>query len=292
VLDEPGHRVVAAAAPSGSGKWDRCVRKIGDSVVDLQLAGRTAVITGASRGIGAAIAEVLAEERCDLHLAARDGARLDELAQRLRSTCSVTVTTSAVDLRSRAGQEELADHAADAGILVNNAGDIGGGTIDSMSEEVWRHGWELKVHGYINVTRLLYARMKQRGNGVIVNIIGTAGDRVDGRYLAGSTGNAALMAFSRALGGTSMADGIRVVGVNPGPVATDRMIGHLKEAARKSLSDESRYRELTAHYPLGRPAEPREIADLVAFLASNRSSYTSGAVFTVDGGASSAASLY
>ncbi|MGW0812820.1 SDR family oxidoreductase [Streptomyces viridiviolaceus] len=260
--------------------------------MDLRLTGRTALVTGASRGIGAAIAEVLAEEHCDLHLAARSGTLLEETAARLRSAHHVEVTTSVVDLRDPAGLAALAAKAADVDILVNNAGDIPGGTLDVTTEEKWRHGWELKVYGYINLTRLLYAEMKRRGKGAVINIIGNAGESADSRYLAGSTGNAALMAFTRALGGTSLADGVRVVGVNPGPVATERMVQHLKNAALSTLSDESRYPELTAHYPLGRPAQPREIADLVAFLASDRSSYTSGAVFTVDGGATSATSLY
>ena len=260
--------------------------------MDLHLTGRSAIVTGASRGIGAAIAEVLAEERCDLHLAARSAPILEEMAERLRSAHHIKVNTHVVDLRNQQDLADLAASAADADILVNNAGDIQGGTIDAITEEEWRHGWELKVHGYINLTRLLYAQMKRRGKGVIINNIGNAGERVDSRYLAGSTGNAALMAFSRALGGNSLADGIRVVGVNPGPVATERMVKHLKSAALSSLADQGRYTELTAHYPLGRPAEPREIADLVAFLASDRSSYTSGAVFTVDGGASSSTSLY
>ncbi|MFF9340380.1 SDR family oxidoreductase [Streptomyces sp. NPDC014773] len=260
--------------------------------MDLRLSGRTALVTGASRGIGAAIAEVLAEEQCDLHLAARGGPLLEETAARLRSAHHVKVTTSVVDLRDPGDLAGLAAKAADVDILVNNAGDVPGGTLDATTEESWRHGWELKVYGYVNLTRLLYAEMKRRGRGVVVNIIGNAGESVDSRYLAGSTGNAALMAFSRALGGTSLADGVRVVGVNPGPVATERMVQHLKNAARTALSDESRYAELTAHYPLGRPAEPREIADLVAFLASDRPSYTSGTVFTVDGGAASATSLY
>lgn len=196
------------------------------------------------------------------------------------------------DLRIPKDLADLAATAADADILVNNAGDIQGCTLDAVTDQEWRAGWELKVHGYINLTRLLYAEMKQRGAGVIINVIGSAGENVDSRYLSGSTGNAALMAFSRALGGRSLADGIRVVGVNPGPVATERMVAHLKTAAATHLSDENRYAELTAHYPLGRPADPGEIADLIAFLASDRSSYTSGAIFTVDGGASTATSLY
>ncbi|MGV9817016.1 SDR family oxidoreductase [Nocardia xishanensis] len=100
----------------------------------------------------------------------------------------------------------------------------------------------------------------------------------DADYLAGSTGNAALMAFTRALGARSLADGIRVVGVNPGPVETERI--------RKLIDTSDRFREMAAHFPLGRAARPGEIADTIVFLASDRSSYTSGTVVTIDGGLS------
>jgi NAD(P)-dependent dehydrogenase (short-subunit alcohol dehydrogenase family) len=252
--------------------------------MDLRLHGKSALITGASRGIGAATAEVLAEEGCDLHLAARSASTLEDLAGRLRETYGVNVRVHPVDLRRQEDLTTLADAASDVDILVNNAGDIPGGTIETVDEETWRHAWELKVFGYINLTRLFYTRMKARGHGVIVNIIGIGGEQVDSHYITGSTGNAALMAFTRALGGRSLADGIRVVGVNPGPVATDRILKLLKSLANSQFGDESQYSELTSQYPLGRPADPREIADLIAFLASDRSSYTSGAVFTVDGG--------
>ena len=106
--------------------------------------------------------------------------------------------------------------AADIDILVNNAGDIPGGSIDKIDEATWRHAWELKVFGYINLTRAIYAQMKARGHGVIVNDIGAAGEKFDANYICGSAGNAALMAFTRALGGKSLADNIRVVGINPG----------------------------------------------------------------------------
>ena len=153
-----------------------------------------------------------------------------------------------------------------------------------MDEARWRHAWELKVFGYINLTRAIYAHMKARGRGVIVNDIGAAGERMDASYIAGSTGNAALYAFTRALGGRALRDGVRVVGVSPGPVETDRLVARMKAAARTRFGDETRFRELMAGYPLGRAAKPREIADLMAFLASDRSAYTTGVVFTVDGG--------
>jgi short-subunit dehydrogenase len=174
--------------------------------MDLELRGKRALITGASRGIGAAIAEVLAEEGCDVHLAARTAPALDELAARLRAAHGVEVTTHAVDLRRPEDLQRLAAAAHDIDVLINNAGDIPGGSLDRVDDAAWRHGWELKVFGYINLTRLVYANMKARGHGVIINDIGSAGERLDVDYIAGSTGNAALMAFTRALGGKSLDD--------------------------------------------------------------------------------------
>jgi hypothetical protein len=252
--------------------------------MDLNLCGRRALVTGASYGIGAAVAEVLAEEGCALHLAARSKSTLDELAQRLSTAHGVEVQVHAVDLRSSADLTGLAEAVPNLDILVNNAGDIPGGPLDVVDEDTWRHAWELKVFGYINLTRLVYARMKADGHGVIINNIGASGERFDFDYIAGSSGNSALMAFTRALGGRSHRDNIRVVGVNPGPVETERIVTLMKAHARSRFDDESRYGELMSTFPFGRAAAPREVADLVAFLASERSGYTTGAVFTVDGG--------
>jgi NAD(P)-dependent dehydrogenase (short-subunit alcohol dehydrogenase family) len=252
--------------------------------MDLHLRGKRVLITGASKGIGAAAAEVFAEEGCHLHLAARSGDLLTALAERLRNSHQINVTIHTVYLRSSADIARLADEAGDIDVLVNNAGDIPGGSLDRIDEPTWRHAWDLKVFGFINLTRLVYARMKAQGRGVIINDIGAAGEKFDANYITGSAGNAALMAFTRALGGKSLADNIRVVGINPGPVGTDRHITLMKTRARNQFGDENRYRELQKGLPLGRPAHPREIADLMAYLASDRSSYTTGVIFTVDGG--------
>ena len=122
------------------------------------------------------------------------------------------------------------------------------------------------MFGYINLCRIYYERMKARGSGVIVNVIGAAGERFDANYITGAAGNAALMTFTRALGGRSLDDGVRVVGINPGPVETDRIVTLMKTRAAAQFGDESRYPELMARYPLGRAASPREIADLALFL--------------------------
>jgi len=252
--------------------------------MDLKLRGKSVLITGASKGIGATAAETFAEEGCNLHLAARSLDALKALAERLRLAHGVGVTVHAVDLRSPADLARLAAATSDIDVLINNAGDIPGGSLSTIDEATWRHAWDLKVFGYINLTRLVYARMKERGHGVIVNDIGAAGEWFDGNYIAGSTGNAALMAFTRSLGGQSLKDNIRVVGINPGPVATDRFIALARRRALAKYGDESRIEDATAALPLGRAAKPREIADMMAFLASERSGYTSGVIMTIDGG--------
>ena len=252
--------------------------------MDLHLRGKRVVITGASKGIGAAAAEVFAEEGCDLILAARNEAALKDLATRLRGRHQIDVRPIAVDLRTQAGVDTLAAASGDCDILVNNAGDIRGGSLDKVDGAMWRHDWDLKVFGFIDLARHVYAAMKARGGGVIINDIGAAGEKFDFDYIAGTAGNAALMAFTRALGSKSLTDNIRVVGINPGPVETDRILTLMKTRARNTLGDEARYTELMQRLPRGRAAKPREIADMMAFLASDRSAYTSGVIVTIDGG--------
>lgn len=261
--------------------------------MDLGLAGRWVLITGASKGIGAAAAKSFAAEGCHLHLTARSGDALAALRDELRGAHGVQVEIHAMDLAAAGSVDKLAAAVGAVDVLVNNAGDIPGGDLWSVNDAAWREGWELKVHGYIGLTRAVYAAMKQRGRGgVIINDIGNAGERLDADYICGTTGNAALMAFTRALGGKSLtADGIRVVGINPGPVATDRMPKLLKKRAKDWFGDESRWEELLQRYPLGRMAKSEEIADAMVFLASDRSGYTSGAILTIDGGITSRNSI-
>ena len=251
--------------------------------MDLHLSGKRALITGGSKGIGAASAQVLAEEGCDLLLVARDGAALAATATGLRARHQVHVETLAADLSQQAEVERVAGLAGPVDVLVNNAGAIPPGNLLTVNDGAWRAAWDLKVFGFISLTRALYPALKSRG-GVVVNVIGAAGEQFDPNYIAGSAGNAALMAFTRALGRAAPVDGMRVVGINPGPVATDRLVTLLRARAERELGDAGRWQELTRGMAFGRPAEPGEIAAAVAFLASPRSGYTSGTILTINGG--------
>lgn len=253
--------------------------------MDFNLEGKTVAVTGASEGIGRAIALQLAALGCNLRLAARTQANLDAVQEEIRGSANVAVETYSLDLSKSENQQAFARACVDdCDILVNNAGAIPGGRIDEIDEATWRAAWDLKVFGYINLTREFYAAMKARGAGVILNIIGTGGEKPMADYIAGAAGNASLMAFSRALGGSSAQDGIRVLAINPGPVATDRLIMLFKKSARDRFGDEDRYAELFDPLPFNRAATPEEIARMAAFVVSDLSAYTSGTVITIDGG--------
>ncbi len=254
--------------------------------MDLDLGGRTALITGGSRGIGRAIAETLAAAGCHLHLAARSAADLDAACAQL-ARHGVRVVGHALDLGDSGGVAALAAACATVDILVNNAGAIPAGALPQVDEATWRRAWDLKVFGYINLCRALYPAMARRRRGVILNVVGVAGGEVtEGNYIAGTTGNAALVAFTRALGGISPADNVRVLGINPGLTATDRLVRLMEQNAVARGLPAERWRELSGDMPFGRPAEPAEVADLAAFLVSDRAAYISGTLVTIDGGLS------
>ena len=252
--------------------------------LETHLAGRTAIVTGASEGIGRAIAGRLAAEGVHLHLSARTAARLDYLKAEIEAAHPVSAICHPLDLATSDGQMALAEACPDADILINSAGAIPKGRIDEILEPQWRALWDLKVFSTINLCREFYARMKARGAGVIVNIIGNGGEKPVADYICGGTANAALMAFTRALGGGGPKDGVRVVGLNPGPVATAKLVGMMRKAALDAFGDEERYTEYFAPFAYGRAATVEEIATMAVFLASDLSSYTTGTVVTVDGG--------
>jgi NAD(P)-dependent dehydrogenase (short-subunit alcohol dehydrogenase family) len=255
--------------------------------MDLHLSGRRVLITGGSKGIGYACAEAFAAEGCHIDIASRSPENLAAARDRLRARFNVPVQVHAVDLASPNAARSLVEACGEADILVNNAGAIPRGDLFAMDEAKWRAAWELKVFGYINATRAMLEKMYARKRGVIVNIIGLAGELPMYDYVTGSMGNASLMQFTRAVGSKSVDQGVRVVAINPPATRTDRMETLMRSHAERQFGDPGRWKELTTHLPFGRPCEPAEIADLAVFLASDRSAYTSGVVFSVDGGQAS-----
>ncbi|WP_406855724.1 short-chain dehydrogenase/reductase [Alsobacter sp. KACC 23698] len=251
--------------------------------MDLQLKGKRVVITGASMGIGLACATTFAQEGCSVVLAARNEARLKDAAASLSGT-GAEVATFRGDLGLAEHRERLAAAFGEADILVNNAGAIPGGGLLDLDMGVWEQAWALKVMGYIHLSQLYLRGMKERGSGVIVNIIGSAGRSPRYDYVCGATGNAALMAFTGAVGGASPAWGVRMFAINPAMTRTDRSVTLSKARAQERYGDESRWPDMLANLPFGRLIEPDEIANAAAFLASPACGYVSGATLDVDGG--------
>src|SRR5690242_14718661 len=246
--------------------------------MDLNLRGRTALITGASKGIGRACAEALAEEGVNVILVSRTQTDLDAVRDKIASRQNVRAQVHAFDISESRSVDRLAQLHPDIDILVNNAGAIPGGG--------------LQVYGYINMCRRFYELMKQRGRGVIINILGMAGERMDAGYIAGSTGNAGVMAFTKTLGGAASSDNLRVVGINPGAISTDRLVTIMQKRAQDRLGDPTRWEELMKPLPFGRAGTPEDIGWMATFLASDRSAYTSGTIITIDGGAANRGPMF
>jgi NAD(P)-dependent dehydrogenase (short-subunit alcohol dehydrogenase family) len=258
--------------------------------MELGLRGKTAVVTGASKGIGRAIARALAEEGVDLAICARTEADIARAAAEIADATGSTVHPLAADL-SRA--DEVARFAAFAverlgrvEILVNNAGAIPAGTLESIDDETWRTAYDLKLWGYIRLSRALVPAMKERRSGAVLNIIGNAGRQPSAGYIAGGPANAALMNFTKGLAADAGPYGVRVNAINPGPILTERLVAmNAVRAREQGLSPEDVERGAARGIPLGRVGLPEEVATAAVFLVSDAASYIHGAILPVEGGA-------
>jgi 3-oxoacyl-[acyl-carrier protein] reductase/bacilysin biosynthesis oxidoreductase BacG len=255
--------------------------------VDLHLHGKIALVTGGSSGIGLACARELADEGCDVALIARDRERLAaaaaELAVTGRKIVSIAADLSCGDEIKRAVFEATAA-LGQIDILVNSAGAARGGLFAEVDDAAFTEAWELKVLGYIRMTRAVIPGMIERRNGNIINIVGGSGRLPFVGFLTGSTANAALLNFTRGISKELAPHNVRINAVSPGITATERtqrLLEQLKDPA-KSV-DEARA-EVSRSIPLGRQVLPSEIAAAVAFLVSDRSASTTGTELLVEGG--------
>ena len=252
--------------------------------MDLNLRNKTVLITGGSKGIGLACAKEFAAEGCNLHLVSRTKEDLENAKKEIEAEHGVRITIHVFDLSDSKNVDQLVENCPKIDILVNNAGAIPAGDIQAVEEDRWRAAWDLKVFGYINMTRRYYPIMRDAGGGVIMNIIGLAGVRVDRNYIAGSAGNASIIGFTHAMGAHALDEGMRVLGVCPGAVQTERITTMLKTRAKDEKGDENRWQDYFSGMPLNRPALVEEVADVVVFLCSERASWLTGTTINLDGG--------
>lgn len=259
--------------------------------MDLELRNKVALVTGASRGIGQAIAGGLAAEGARLALVARSADALNQTASEIGRECSVEAVAVPADLSSSTGvAEAVASVHARFGridILVNNAGAIGSGGFLEMADEQWIQDWALKPLGFVRMARAVFPIMSAQGGGRIINIAGVAARNPRHTYLAGGAANAALVNFTKGLAELGAPKNILVTAVSPGPIMTARRELQLEQEAQAEGRTVRQAREaLEATQPLGRMAQPEDVADLVCFIVSARASFLTGICVTIDGGAS------
>jgi 3-oxoacyl-[acyl-carrier protein] reductase len=252
--------------------------------MDLQLRSKVAIVTGASKGIGRAIAQTLAQEGMRLAVVARSRAQLDELASPLGDAYLV----QAADLMDRdAPSAVVAATMARFGridVLVNNAGSTKRGDFFTLSEADWADGFGLKFYAAMRLSRAAWPHLRA-SSGSIVNIIGIGGRTGSAEFAIGGAVNAALMNLTKVLADRGVKDGVRVNAINPGGIATDRLQTRLKAfAAERQLSPAEAEQQMARAFGVARFGQPDEIARLVAFLASPQAAFCQGSIVDADGG--------
>jgi 3-oxoacyl-[acyl-carrier protein] reductase len=256
--------------------------------MDLGIAGRVAIVTGGSRGIGRAIAERLCREGAHVALCARNRESLAEARNTLESLGEGRIVTVEADLTDPAAAARVVEAAAAWGridILINNAGAARGLPFDELTDEIWMENLRLKLFGYLRMARLVLPHLRRNGWGRIVNVAGLAGLQPSPLTMPVGLNNAGILNVMKALADAEAANNILVTTVCPGPILTERQTRLLEDAARvKGITVEEAQREATSAIPLRRMGRPEEVADAVAFLASERASYITGSLVLLDGG--------
>ena len=251
--------------------------------MNLDLKGRVAIVTGASRGIGKAIAETLAAEGMRLVLVARSRERLEMLA-----ASAPDALVQAVDLRDRETPARVVEAAVgrfgQLDLLVNNAGATKRGDFLTLTDDDWEDGFALKFYGAMRLSRAAWPHlMKARGS--VINISGAGGRTGSADFAIGGAVNAAVLNLTKVLADRGVRDGVRVNAVNPSSIATDRLQERVNRLAHeRAISPQKASEEMASALKIARFGEPEEVANVVAFLASDRAAYCHGAIIDVDGG--------
>ena len=253
--------------------------------MELGLLNKVAIITGASRGIGYAIAETLSAEGMVLTLAARSH---DALVS-LDSILPTETLVQAVDLRAPEAAEQVVSETikkfGKIDLLINNAGATKRGDFLALTDEEWQDGFDLKFYAAMRLSRAAWKHL-QASRGTIINIVGVGGKTASGDFTIGGSVNAALMYLTKALADRGVSDGVRVNAINPGSISTERLQTRIEKYAKeKKIGTAEAAKQLPREMKIVRFGEPVEIARVVAFLASPQSSYIHGAILDVDGGA-------
>ncbi|MBN9267784.1 MAG: SDR family oxidoreductase [Hyphomicrobium sp.] len=256
--------------------------------MDLGLKGKNAVVTGGSRGLGAAIAEVLASEGMNVVLVARDKQALEENAASLRARHGTRAVPLAADLTSIPEIERAAAAAVAAlgtvDLLVNSAGATKRGDFFALTDADWESGFGLKFFGAMRMSRALWPSLKQ-SRGAIVNIVGVGARMPSADFTIGGSVNAAFLHFTKALSTIGTRDGVRVNAINPGVFETGRLQQSLRSAAEQAGVPIAQAADvLLSKMGVPRFGKPEEVARLVAYLASEHAAYMNGAAIEIDGG--------
>jgi len=257
--------------------------------MDLKLEGKIAAVSGGSMGIGKAIALALAREGCNVAICARERSRLDAVAKEIAEATGKTVLPVVADLTKPQDAQNFIDatvkHFKRLDILINNAGSAPGGVLETLTEADWAQSLQLKFMGYVRCTKAAIPHMRRQGKGRVVNLIGNDGVKASYWEIAPGAANAAGQNLTMSLAMQYGKENITFCAVNPGPVRTERWDGLVRAMARDmKISFEEANTLAPRSIPLGRIAEPEEVANLVTYLASDLAHFVNGTMIEIDGG--------